>query len=102
MNQFAGYIENEIGSLKDSNEKLIKQVENDIEKQLGESIKVIKTEIRDYIRELDNMKERATEQYEKSFNQWKPFYYFVIVNLITTPIIFIITLYLYVSRIEFI
>lgn len=95
MNQFAGYIENEIGSLKDSNEKLIKQVENDIENQLGESIKVIKTEIRDYIRELDNMKERATERYEKFFNQWKPLYYLVIVNLITTPIIFIITLYLY-------
>lgn len=95
MNQFAGYIENEIGSLKDSNENLMTQVENDIKKQLGESIKVIKAETRDYIRELDSMKERATERYEKFFNQWKPLYYLVIVNLVTTPIISIIALYLY-------
>lgn len=98
MNQVAGYIENEIGSLKDSNEKLIKQVENDIENQLGESIKVIKTEIRDYIRELDNMKERATERYEKFFGKKKILDYLIIINLGITPFLFILVIYFIMTK----
>lgn len=98
MNQFAGYIENEIGSLKDSNEKLIKQVENDIENQLGESIKVIKTEIRDYIRELDNMKERATERYENFFGKKKILDYLIIINLGITPFLFILVIYFIMTK----
>ena len=77
MNQVAGYIENEIGSLKDSNEKLIKGIGDDLKGTTDKCVAEIKTDTISYIREVERLKEYAKKEYDSFFEKKKLWLYII-------------------------
>lgn len=93
MNQFAEHIENEIGGLKDSNRNLINSLREDLIKVLKDGFDSAGKVSKKYIKDLESMKNESIDRFKTFFRRWKTIDYFIMADLVITPILFIIVIW---------
>ena len=94
MNRVSGALETEITSLKDSNRNLLNSLREDLIKVLKDGFHSAGKASKEYIRDLESMKKDSANRFKTFFKRWEILDYIIVVDLIITPILFVIVLYL--------